>query len=317
MHTSCCGSMRSHWCVFALAIGCSSPTVSGIPSTDAVTSDAVTSDAPDCSKFISGPIGGTRPVSVYVPKSYTCAPMPLVFLLHGYTGTGARTENYVKLTAQAEARGFLYAYPDGTKDVPGNQFWNAIDACCNYYGSTVDDATYLSNLITEIGYHYNVDRKRVFLVGLSNGGSMSYRMACDHADQIAAIASLAGGTYADSANCKPTQPVAVLHIHGTADSTASYGGSTIGGRPIAGAIESVTDWATFGGCSNTPDNSSLPLDLDTGLAGNETTVTRYGSGCRPGGHAELWTIVGGEHNPMFSPSFAPTVVDFLLSHAKP
>jgi polyhydroxybutyrate depolymerase len=92
----------------------------------------------------------------------------------------------------------------------GARFWNATDACCDVDASGVDDSSYLAGLINEIGSHVAVDPRRVFVVGHSNGAFMSYRMACDHADTIAAIVSLAGAPPADPAACRPTEPVAIL-----------------------------------------------------------------------------------------------------------
>src|SRR5437016_5129727 len=128
----------------------------------------VTPDAPGCPSFDTGAIGGARPVTVHVPPSYEpCTPMPLVIMLHGYTATGAIEESYLNLTALADARGFLYAFPDGTIDASGYHFWNATDACCDLYNTMVDDSSYLGGLVTEIGHHYDVDAKRVFFVGHS------------------------------------------------------------------------------------------------------------------------------------------------------
>lgn len=305
------------WILVLAAAGCGGGHgTTGI--TDATAgSDAMSTDGSSCAGFESGPIGGSRPVSVYVPASYACTPTPLVVMLHGYSASGATEESYLQITAQAEARGFLYAHPDGTTDSAGNKFWNATDACCNLFGASVDDSGYLSGLITEIGRHYSVDPKRVFLVGHSNGAFMSYRMACDHADQIAAIASLAGAMFQDVASCTPSNPVAVLEIHGTADTTIPYNGGAIAGHAFPSAPTTIADWVTFDGCSSTPDTSSPSLDLDSMLAGNETDVTRYPTGCQPGGHAELWSIQGGSHIPSLSASFTPAVVDFLLAHPKP
>src|SRR5205823_14788929 len=128
----------------------------------------------------------------------------------------------LRLAPIAEQKGFLYCFPDGTIDKDGNRFWNATDACCDFYGQNPDDSGYLRGLIEEIGARYALDRKRVFLIGHSNGGVMSYRMACDHADLIAAIISLSGETFLHPDRCTPSQPVNVLEIHATADTTAPY-----------------------------------------------------------------------------------------------
>jgi len=263
-------------------------------------------------------VGGDRPVTVHVPASYVATvPTPLVILLHGYGASGALQDLYFGMTAVSDARGFLYAAPDGTVDADGKRFWNATDACCDLHATNVDDSTYVSSLIKQIEARFNVDPKRVFLVGHSNGAFMSHRMACDHADQIAAIASLAGAMFSDVTRCAPSAPVSVLQIHGTADDTVSFDGGQIGGHTYPGAKTTISDWVTLDGCSTTADTSAPPLDLDTRLAGSETTVTKYAAGCKAGGAAELWAITGGAHLPSLSPSFSSSVVDFLFAHPKP
>jgi polyhydroxybutyrate depolymerase len=142
-------------------------------------------------------------------------------------------------------------------------------------------------------------------------------MACDHADQIAAIVSLAGAMFDDVSRCAPKEPVAVLEVHGTADTIIPYAGGMIQGHAFPGATTTVSDWATIDGCDAMADTSAPPLDLESALAGAETTVTSYAAGCKPGGHAELWTIQGASHIPTFSPTFASGAIDFLLAHAKP
>jgi polyhydroxybutyrate depolymerase len=261
--------------------------------------------------------GGDRPVEVLVPDSYDpSVPAPLLLLLHGYTATGELQSAYFGLEAPALERGMLYAHPDGTIDPMGNPFWNATDACCDFYGSGVDDEAYLRGLIDEISAVYNVDPKRVYFVGHSNGGFMSYRMACDDAGVVAAIAGLAGATYANGADCSPSEPVHVLHVHGNMDRTVPYEGGSFVTGTIPGAVASVEYWAVEAGCNATPTDGT-PLDLESSLTGDETTVSRYADGCMPGGSAELWTIVGGGHIPELSTSFATSVLDWLLAHPKP
>src|SRR5690606_28936935 len=123
--------------------------------------------------------GGERPVTLHVPPQYDPAePMPLVVLLHGYRVSGVVQERFLKFAPQADARGFLYLYPDGTKNSQSLGFWNASDACCDFEGSGVDDVAYLIGLVHEVQEAYNVDPKRIYFMGHSNGGFMAYRMAC-------------------------------------------------------------------------------------------------------------------------------------------
>jgi len=259
-----------------------------------------------------------RPVNVYVPSTYDGTnAMPLVIFLHAYTGTGVgQEENYVRFRPLAETRGFLYCYPEGMIDRDGYEFWNATDACCDNYYTGVDDAGYLRSLIEEIGRQFSVDRKRIHLIGHSNGGFMAYRMACDSADLIAGIASLAGATFLDPSRCRPSQPVNILQIHGTADENVAYYGD--GTRP---GSHSVEIWANYNGASGPVTDLAPTMNLDLDVPGLDTVITRY-TNAPPGGAVELWTINGGTHVPTFysgsvASEFAPRVIDWLLAHPKP
>jgi len=259
---------------------------------------------------------GRGPVTVHVPSSYDSeVPAPLVFLLHGHSGTGAATESYFQLLPQSEEYGFLYLYPDGTVNQIGNRFWNATDACCNFFGSEVDDVGYLMALVDEIRAQLNVDSRRIFFFGYSNGGFMSHRMACEHPETIAAIASLGGVTYLDPSDCSPASPVHVLQIHGTADAVILFNGSSLV-IPYPGAVETVEQWAGFNGCASIGILTPPALDLDAGIPGDETNVYRYDTDCDPDGSAELWEIAGGSHSPILSENFSRLVVEFLLAHPK-
>jgi polyhydroxybutyrate depolymerase len=265
------------------------------------------------------PIGGDRPVTVHVPPGYDGSKaVPLVVLLHGYGASGALQEAYFQLKKLADANGFLYVHPDGTQDAGGKRFWAASDACCDFGKKGVDDSAYLKGVVDDIKAAYKVDPKRVFFIGHSNGGFMSYRMACDHAPMVAAMVSLAGAMPKDPTMCKASEPVSVLQIHGDKDETVLYqGGTFAASAAYPGAPASIDQWLTIDGCASTADTSPAPLDLEGSLTGDETTIARYASGCKPGGHAELWTIKNGGHIPALSPSFAPKVIEFLLAHPKP
>jgi polyhydroxybutyrate depolymerase len=262
---------------------------------------------------------GRGPVSVHVPPAYDPAePLPLVVALHGYTATGAILEATFQLTPLADELGFFYVTPDGNTDILGNPYWNATGACCDLFNTNVDDSSYLRALIEEIKDVLTVDRRRVYVVGHSNGGFMAYRMACDHADTIAAVASLAGATFLNPAACSRTEPVHVLQIHGTADTTIEYDGGQVVFfmDPYPGAVQTVQTWATYDGCALV-SSGGPNLDLDSGLPGAETTVSRYTTACAPGGSAELWTIAGGQHVPNVNDNFRRGVVEWLFAHPKP
>lgn len=259
-----------------------------------------------------------RPFEVFVPSGYDEATAtPLVILLHGYSASGDGQEAYFQFQPLAEERGFLYVHPDGLKDPRSNQFWNATDACCNFADPKPDDSAYLAAIIEQVEATYNVDPKRIFVAGHSNGGFMSYRMACDHADKVAAIASLAGATFADVEACTPSEPVSVLQIHGTVDETIQFMGADIDGNAYPSAATSVETWAAYNDCGTTsPAPGDVELDLDGQVEGAETMTAAFAD-CPDGIGVELWTINGGPHIPAISPVFAPAVIDFLLAHPKP
>jgi hypothetical protein len=127
---------------------------------------------------------------------------------------------------------------------------------------------------------------------------------------------MAGATFKNPLDCVGMDPVHVLQIHGTSDSTILYAGGSILGSQYPGAVETTQMWAMRNGCDPTTTVENNALDLVSNISGNETSITRYPSGCIPGGSTELWTVQGGSHIPAISISFAPSVVEFLLAHPK-
>jgi polyhydroxybutyrate depolymerase len=257
-------------------------------------------------------VGGDRPATVEIPAGLDPeTPTPLLVLLHGYGSTAEDLERAFSLESAAVDRGWLAVSPEGTTDRDGRQFWNAgTIGCCNLYASDVDDSAYLSGLIAEIGERVSVDPKRVFIFGHSNGAFMAYRMACDHADQVAAIVSLAGVIVPEEI-CHPTEPVNVLQVHGTADTAVPFDGS--GGAPSA--MDDVETWAAHDGCDPVPHESGPDLDLVADLDGDESHQLTF-EGCDPGGSVTLWTMEGGTHQPLPSEGARDLVLDWFEAHAR-
>lgn len=263
--------------------------------------------------------GGRGEVPLRIPAGYSAdKPTPLVVLLHGYTSSGAQQEGYMKFGELSDEYGFLFINPDGTKEASdrAHRFWNATSACCNFHGSDVDDSAYVRGLIEKVKAEYNVDANRIFLIGHSNGGFMSYRMAFDHSDTIAAIASLAGASMVNLENRKGGGLVSVLQIHGTNDGTIDYNGGQIGPQSYPSAAESASMWAACNGCEVEGVVAEEKLDLDKRVEGDETAITRFHTGCNKGAVAELWTIEGGSHIPSLSDTFTRAVIEWLYAHPK-
>lgn len=257
-----------------------------------------------------------RPFALNVPAGYDeDTPAALVVGLHGYTSDGAELAGYLGLRGLSDGEGFLLAVPEGTKDSGGDQFWNATNACCDFGGTQVDDSAYLAKVIRTVEEQYAVDPERVYVIGHSNGGFMALRMACDHADLVAAVVSIAGEQAQDPALCKPSRPVSVLQVQGDADQTIRFtGGSNGSGRTYPGAQATVDAWRALDGCTAEP-TAGAPLDLDTIRPGAETTVATT-SGCEDGTEVALWTIDGGRHVPTWSADAGETIVGWLLDHPR-
>ena len=264
--------------------------------------------------------GGDRPVSVRVPEGYDAKkPAPLLVMLHGHGASGLSFELYLKMINIADEHGFFYVAPDGTEDSKHVRFWNATDACCAD-GAPVDDVAYLTGLVKEIQSVYSIDPKRIYLLGHSNGGFMAHRLACEHAETFAAIASFAGALWTNESTCNPSGPVGVLQIHGTADDTVLYAGTStptsglLGTYP--GAEQTVATWAKKVGCAAALTDTGTKIHIDADLKGNETSVLRH-DGCPKNGAAELWRVQGGPHIFAFAPEALETTWKFFEDHAKP
>ncbi|MEM9383700.1 MAG: PHB depolymerase family esterase [Pseudomonadota bacterium] len=259
---------------------------------------------------------GRGPEAVHLPPQIESGEaLPLVMMLHGYGSSGLLTDIYLGFTEEADRRGFILVKPNGRVDIYGNRFWNATPACCQYFGQS-NDSAYLRHVIDSLTQRYAIDEGRIYVTGHSNGGFMSHRMACDHADRIAAIAGIAGATWADpGANCTPTEPVATLQIHGTADLTILYNsGCLVGLGCYPSARFTAYSWAVLNGCELQPETAQEQRDF-TARAGAETTLQAYPN-CDAGGAAALWTLAVGSHVPAFTSEFLPAMVDFLFTYEK-
>ena len=202
--------------------------------------------------------GTTRNYIYYIPTSYTQGQsLPLLFVLHGASQTGQRIMDVSAFNDIAESEGFIAIYPDGI-----NTLWNAGFDVPG--ASTADDVGLIVELVNQFHAQYSIDLSRVYSCGLSNGGYLSHRLACEAPICFAGIASVAG-SIAESIydNCNPPNNLAVMQIHGTADLVVSYAGGLAGK-----SVDDIIDlWVGENSCSSPPTVISLPntdpLDLST------------------------------------------------------
>jgi polyhydroxybutyrate depolymerase len=251
-----------------------------------------------------------------VPDGYDgMRPLPLVVATHGYGESGAIMESYFGLDPVADARGFFVVYPDGTMDPSGRRFFSATDACCDFYGSGVDDVAFIDALVTHLESTYAIDPARVYAVGYSNGGFLSYRLACDLSARFAAIVSLEGAMWDDPSRCKPTVPVAVLEVHGTDDTVIlPAGGNVVDGYPdrvYPPLSQTIGSWETLDGCTTPaiPGADPGPIDSET----TQPTSVQLWNGRAD---VDLWMIQGGTHSPHLTSAWPGAVMDFLMAHPR-
>jgi polyhydroxybutyrate depolymerase len=247
--------------------------------------------------------GAQRTYVVYRPSEVgDTNKVPLVIALHGYTADTQWMIDATHYDDLAKSRGFEVVYPQGV-----DNSWNA-GRCCGKNGG--DDVGFLSALIEHLVAAGGIDAKRVFATGMSNGGFMVQRLACDLADRITAVASVSGSLVLDS--CKPSRAISVLEMHGTADSLVPFDGGTVGGLTnFAPSMTVMSGWAKRDGCA------AAPLATRSGLV---TTYTW--AHCRAAATVVLDAIEGEGHtwfNPSDTagaPDATQTTWDFF-THAPP
>jgi polyhydroxybutyrate depolymerase len=193
--------------------------------------------------------GLEREYLAFAPTSLSSSqPIPVVFVFHGGTGTARGAAVQTGFDAEAERRGFLIVYPQGLR-----RTWNAGSCCGPAARLGVDDVAFVSALLDELGRAHRVDPDRVFATGISNGGMMAARLACDLPGRFAAIAPVAATL---STACDRAEPVSVLHIHGTADRNVPIDGG-FGPRALTPVDhlpleEVLARWRAIDGCDAEP-----------------------------------------------------------------
>ena len=233
--------------------------------------------------------GVERTYQIHIPPGYDPAkPTPLVLALHGASMDAPTMERFTGLSAKSDQAGFVVVYPNGTG--PGQILltWNSGAFPGPLTKRKVDDVGFLCKVLDDVANIVNVDNKRVFCTGLSNGGMMAYRLAAEQSERIAAVAAVAGTMVCDE--CKPKRPVPILHMHGTKDSLVPFEGTEKKLVKMRSVDETIQAWVKIDGCKAEPEVAELPASQD------EFKVTRktYNSG-KNGSEVVLYVIDGAGH----------------------
>ncbi|TNV72229.1 hypothetical protein FGO68_gene1113 [Halteria grandinella] len=263
-------------------------------------------------------LGETRPVEIHLPANYDSKiAHPLLVFLHGYRSTALEHQTYFNLGPKASENGFVYLYPEGIKNVQSERYWKATDACCDFAGMGLDDVGYLRDLIRQVKSRVNIDDDKVFLMGHSNGGFMTYRMACEHPELFAGVISASGLTWLDNAKCKKTgKPLNILHIHSVDDQLALYEGGIFLKNPFPSAEQTVATWQTNIGCTNTNlAATGNTYDFTDEVSGIETTeYSDDGASCPANASITFWKLVDAIHTPVYNQAFAQEIFDWCMAH---
>jgi polyhydroxybutyrate depolymerase len=239
--------------------------------------------------------GLLRNYLVHVPASYTGQQaVPLLLDFHGFSKDASNERQYSGQLAESDKRGFIVAWPNGVA-----LSWNAYGCCFVGDALNVDDVSFNRAVITAMKGRANIDADRVYVTGISNGGGMAQRMACEAADLVRASVSVSYPLNRPS--CSPARPISMWEIAGTADTTIGYYGSTpplpilpndLAGVPLGvqGARESLAAWKTILGCSAELYQEQLPDGSH--YAGSRFEEYRS---CNGGVRTGLVTIANGEH----------------------
>jgi polyhydroxybutyrate depolymerase len=236
--------------------------------------------------------GVTRTFLLHVPTSYkNTESIPAVLLFHGGQGSAATIGAITSSTgggfsAFADQKNFIAIYPDSV-----NGTWDDGRATIT---ARTNDVAFTAALLDAVALEYNVDNKRVFATGISNGGMMVLRLACELSGRISAVAAVAANMPSDlQAACNPTQPLPVAMFSGDADPLMPYAGGTVSGV-FGGSVMSATATAAFWANKNSVTLSStttLPnTDVSDGTTTDQLSYTNAGHG-----EVAFYRINGGGH----------------------
>jgi polyhydroxybutyrate depolymerase len=269
--------------------------------------------------------GIVRSYQVHVPARASQT-LPLVVVLHGGGGNGAGMRTLTGMDSSSDAAGFIAVYPDGQQ-----KNWADGRGATDPDKAGVNDVAFLSSLVNKLSSELNADPKRIYATGISNGGFMSARLACDASSVFAAVAVVAA-TIPENvrANCKPSRAVPFMLIHGTADTfVPEVGGEIVKGDGglAASTTQTVSLWRDLNKCPSAVttgeinpanDGTSISLERYTGCAsGSEVAFYKVTDGGHtwPGGSQYLPVIVVGKTSRDLNAS--DTILAFFKNHPQP
>src|SRR5829696_1447046 len=234
--------------------------------------------------------GRVRSYLLHIPPSPNRGkPMPVVIVLHGGGGNAEGMAQTSGFTVKADEERFIVIYPNGTGRLRNRLLtWNGGNCCGYAHENNIDDVSFIRALIGQVRTELTVDGRRIFVTGFSNGGMMSYRLACELSDQIAAVAPVAGALNFEK--CDPVRPVSLVAFHGTADEHVLYEGGEPkrrvdrNPRTDRSVAEAIRYWVRRDQCAE-----GVEQERRGGVIIDDYT------GCRDGSGVRLYTLEGRGH----------------------
>lgn len=243
---------------------------------------------------------------LHIPKKYNSAtPTPLLVAFHGGGGDMNYQSNdkFYKQITKSEEAGYIVAFPNGISRFKSGKLatWNAGKCCGEARDTKVDDIGFIKEMIAKISSQTNIDKNKIFATGMSNGGMMSYRLACEMSETFKGIAAVAGTD--NTIDCAPKNPISVLHIHAKNDDHVLYqGGAGSGSHKNKSQVTdyvsvpaTISKWVKFNGCNETPKRvlevpgaycdlySSCKNNVEVKLCVTETGGHSWPGGVKPRG----------------------------------
>lgn len=239
--------------------------------------------------------GLVREYRVHVPNSYTgdaAQPVPLVMAFHGGGGNMdiQANDRYYGLITRSEQSGTVLVFPNGYSRLRSGKLatWNAGICCGKARDDNVDDVGFVRAVLADVQSRLIIDQTRIFATGMSNGGMFSYRLACEMADTFRAIASVAG-TDGTGPSCRPSQPIAVLHIHALDDDRVLFnGGSGSASSSHADFVSVPATIAKWTGLNHCSAQSQTVLEVPGALC-------EVHAACKDGAQVKLCVTDTGGH----------------------
>jgi polyhydroxybutyrate depolymerase len=257
---------------------------------------SATPEFPDGTSVHSINVGGLeRSYRVYRPPGLQ-EPAPLVVMLHGGFGSAEQAERSYGWDQLADSAKFVVAYPDGVA-----RAWNAGGGCCGRPAREgVDDVGFVTAAVDDVVKKVGIDSARIYATGISNGGIMSYRLACT----TAIFAAIGPDSATQLDPCQSPHPTSVIHLHGTADTRIRYAGgqgngfARINGPPVS---DVNAFWRNV-------DRCAAPTVTTSGA------LTTSSADCPDGRSVVLITVDGGGHQ--WPPFATQTLWRFFAAHPR-